>query len=70
MDASLGRYVFMDQGSELYRSPKILKLFQKRGFKIHPTGADALHQNGPVEQGHWTIAKGIRVLLTGAGLPA
>ena len=26
-DASLDRYVFMDQGGELYRSPKVLKLF-------------------------------------------
>ena len=60
----------MEQGGELYRSPKILKLFQKRGFKIHPTGADASNQNGPVEQGHRIVAKGIRARLTGSGLPA
>ena len=37
------RYVHMDQGGELYNNPKVRKIFEKRGFAIHPTGADALH---------------------------
>ena len=46
------RYVHMDQGEELYNNPKVRKLFEKRGFAIHPTGANASHQNGPVERAH------------------
>lgn len=58
----------MDQGGELFRNPKVRKIFEKRGFKIHPTGTDASHQNGPVERAHRTVAKGIQALLIGSNL--
>ena len=38
-------------------------------YKVYPIGADALHQNSPVEHGHQTIATSIYVLLFGSGLP-
>jgi hypothetical protein len=64
-----GKYVFMDQGGELYGNPKVRALFLKFGYKIRPTGADNSHQNGPVERAHRTVADKIRCLLSGADLP-
>ena len=66
----LDRYVHMDQGGELYRNPKVCTIFRRSGFKIHPTGTDGSHQNGPVERAHRTTAKGIRSFLLGAALPS
>jgi hypothetical protein len=60
----------MDQGGELYSNPKIRTLFKEFGYKIHPTGADSSHQNGPVERAHQTIDDGLRTLLNGANLDA
>ena len=59
----------MDQGGKLFNNPKVQKLFEKRGFAIHPTGANASHQNGPVEQAHRTVAKGMRAFLVGSSAP-
>ena len=67
-DAKLGRYVHLDQGGELASSPRVCRLFKKRGFDIRPTGTDSSNQNGPVERCHQTTAKGIRSYLTGASL--
>ena len=61
-------YVHMDQGGELYNNPKIRNLFSFYGYAIHPTGADASHQNGPAERAHRTLANTIRALLLGADL--
>ena len=63
------KYVVMDQGGELYKSPAVQKLFEQYGYTIHPTGADTSRQNA-VERHQRTIANGIRSLLIGSGLPA
>ena len=63
------KYVCMDQGGKLYHNPAVRKLFQQKGYTIRPTGADASHQNGPVERSHRTVADRIRCLLSGANLP-
>ena len=62
------KYVYMDQGGELFNNPEVKNLFTKAGYIINPTGADASCQNGPAERGHRTIADTIRALLTGAQL--
>ena len=65
-----GKYAFMDQGGELYKSPDIHNLFEQYGYDLRPTGADNSRQNGPVERAHRTIGNMIRCLLHGAGLDA
>lgn len=62
------KYVHLDQGGELYANPQVRELFTEFGYSIFPTGADASHQNGPVERGHLTVANAVRSLLTGANL--
>ena len=62
------KYVHLDQGGELFNHPEVRNLFEKKGYTIHPTGADPSRQNGPVERGHRTLANTIRALLLGAGL--
>jgi len=54
-----GKYVFMDQGGELYNNPEVRKLFTRFGYDIRPTGADASNQNAPVERGHLVVANAI-----------
>lgn len=63
------KYVFLDQGGELYGNPAVRQIFADSGYTIRPTGADASNQNGPVERGHLTVANAIRAMLTGANLP-
>ncbi|GAX10430.1 hypothetical protein FisN_21Lu161 [Fistulifera solaris] len=63
-----GKYVFLDQGGELYHNPAVLSVFAKHGYTVCPTGADASNQNGPVERAHLTIANAIRAMLIGANL--
>ena len=65
----LDKYVYMDQGGELYKNPEVRRLFQSFGYDIKPTGAGASNQNGPVERMHLTMANGIRTALFGANLP-
>ena len=65
-----GKYVYLDQGGELFKNPAVVKLFEKHKYQIRPTGADASHQNGPVERAHYTVANAIRAMLLGAGLDA
>ena len=55
IDVTENCYVHMDQGGELYNNPKVRKVFEKRGFAIYPTGADASHQNGPVRQSYQRV---------------
>jgi hypothetical protein len=64
------KYVYLDQGGELYRNPKIHALFQRFGYQVFPTGANSSHQNGPVERAHQTLGNAIRSLLTGSNLDA
>ena len=63
-----GKYVYLDQGGELFNHPEVRNLFWKKSYDIFPTGADNSHQNGPVKQGHCTLASTIRTLLVGANL--
>ena len=63
-----GKYVFMDQGGELYHNPAVQLLFTNYGYAIRPTGAGASHQNGVVERAHRTVANAVRAMLHGAGL--
>ena len=62
------KYVYMDQGGELFNHPDVQNLFTSSGYQIFPTGADASHQNAPVERAHRTLANSIRALLTGSAL--
>ena len=63
------KYIYLDQGGELYKNPKVCELFEEYGYKdIQPTGADASNQNGPVERGHLTVANSILAMLTGSNL--
>ena len=62
------KYIFMDQGSELYSNPDIVNVFTKHRYEIHPTGTDSSHQNGPVERAHFVIGDHVRALLIGANL--
>ena len=60
-------FVILDQGGELYGSPKARNIFKKHGYTILPTGAGASHQN-PVERYHQTICNAVRAMLIGANL--
>ena len=62
------KYVFMDQGGELYGNPDILNVFNKYHYQVHPTGTDSSHQNGPVERAHRVIGDHVCALLIGAQL--
>ena len=61
--------VRFDQGGELGRCRRIIKLFHDFGYTIQLTGADSSHQNGSVERSHRSIGNMIRSLLHGADLP-
>ena len=62
------KYVFLDQGGKLYANPEVRRLFERYGYDIRPTGADASNQNGPVERAHLTFSNAIRSQLLGANL--
>ena len=62
------KYVVMDQGGELYSNPDIVNVFTKYQYKVHPTGTDSSHQNGPVKQAHCVIGDHVLALLIGASL--
>eukprot|EP00980_Cylindrotheca_fusiformis_P009852 scaffold2183_cov131-Cylindrotheca_fusiformis.AAC.1 len=62
------KYVYLDQGGELYCNPAVVRIFEKAQYEVYPTGVDASNQNGPVERGHQTVATHIRAMLLGANL--
>ena len=62
------KYVFMDQGGELYGNPDILNVFTNHHYQIHPTGTDSSHQNGPVERAHCVIGDHVCALLICANI--
>jgi hypothetical protein len=64
------KYVYLDQGGELYNHPAIRRLFTSFGYDIFPTGADSSHQNGFVERSHGHIGDALRAKLTGSNLDA
>ena len=59
----------LDQGGELFKNPKVQKIFENWGFSIYPIGANASHQNGSVERTHYTVTKTIQAFLIGSFLP-
>ena len=63
-----GKYVYLDQGGELFNHPEVQNLFRKKSYNIIPTSANNSYQNGPVERGHCTLANTICALLIGANL--
>ena len=62
------RPAHMNQGSELFNNLEVKNLFTKSRYTIHPSGANASKQNGPVERGHRTIPDIMHSLLAGAGV--
>ena len=62
------KYVFLDQGGELWANPDILNVFTNFHYKVCPTGNDLSHQNSPVECTHCTIGDNVRVLFIVASL--
>ena len=46
------KYVYLDQGGELYANLDVKNVFTNWHYKIHPTGIDSSHQNGPVKHAH------------------
>ena len=52
----------------MYGNPEVRTLFQRYGYDIRVTGADASNQNGPVERAHLTVANAVCSLLIGANL--
>lgn len=62
------KYVYLDQGGELWGHPEVQQLFKRFGYTVRPTGADSSNQNGPVERGHLVVANAIRSMLLGANL--
>ena len=62
------KYVFMEQGSELYSNPDIVNVFTKHRYDVHPTGTDSSHQNGLVERARQVIGDHVCALLIGANL--
>ena len=62
------KYVFMDQGDELYSNPDILNVFTNHHYEVHLTGTNYSHQNGPVERAHCVIGDHVPALLIGVNL--
>ena len=62
------KYVYLDQGGELFNHWEVQNLFRKKGYNILPTGADNLDQKHPVGRGHRTLVNTICALLVGANL--
>ena len=63
-----GKYVFLDQGGELYGNPDVQNLFKHFNYKVCPAGTKNSGQNGPVERAHRTISDVTLLMLTGANL--
>jgi len=62
------KYVCLDQGGEIFGNHEVRNLFTRQGYPIRPTGADASHQNGPVECSNRSVGDAVRALLSGANL--
>ena len=58
----------MDQGDELFRSPKIRNFFSRFDYEVLPTSPDSSNHNGFVERAHSNVSQGIKKLLIGASL--
>ena len=62
------KYVYLDQGGELWANPDVKNVFANWHYEILPTGTDSSHQNGPVERAHRSVGDHVRALLEGAAL--
>jgi GAG-pre-integrase domain len=62
------KYVFLDQGGELYGNTIVRERFKEFHYEIRPTGSDSSNQNGPVERAHCTVSNALRAMLHGANL--
>jgi len=64
-----GGSIRCDQGGELARSSAFREMALAYLYTVEPTGADSPSQNGGVERWNQTLAKTVRALLYGTGLP-
>ena len=62
------KYVYLDQGDELYANSKVNNVFLNHHYDIFPTSTDSSQKNGPVKEAHQSICDNIRALLTGADM--
>ena len=62
------KYIFVDQGGELYANPDILNVFINHHYEMHPTGTNSSHQNEPVKHAHQVIGNHVCALFIGANL--
>jgi len=63
-----GKYVHMDQGSELGHCPEVVQLFEAAGYTVELIAPDSSHQNSPGERPHRTIGDALHTMLAGASL--
>ena len=65
-DPKNDRYIFLDQGGDLHGCVALQDLLKKEFFfELCPTGTQAHHQNGLIEQPIQTIDAAIRCMLWG-----
>ena len=62
------RYVFLDQGGELYANPNVKNVFANWHHVIYLTGTASSHQNGPVKRTNCSVGDHVRALLESAAL--
>ena len=62
------KYVYLDQGGELYANPDVKNVFTKWHYEIHLTGIDSSLQNGPVKRAYRSVGDHARALLENAAL--
>ena len=62
------KYVYSDQGGELYADPDVKNVFTNWHYEIHLTGIDSSNQNGPVKRANKSVGDHICALLEGATL--
>ena len=62
------KYVFINQGDELYANPDILNVFTNHHYEVYPTGTNISHQNGHVEHSHQTIGDHVPAFLIDSSL--
>ena len=53
------KYVHLDLGGEMGKSPEVVNLFRQAGYHVETTASNSSHQNGPGECPHCTIGEGI-----------
>ena len=46
----MAKYIYLDQGGELFNNPDVNNLLHSFFYTLHPTGDDKFHQNLPVNE--------------------